>query len=89
MSNSPNLAEILAHLGDGVTVFDKERQVVFANDKASEILGSTDERFYWLTTAAFRDRVPRRFEHFHVAMNRWFEHQTYPNADGGMTIRCD
>ena len=80
MSNSPNLAEILAHIGDGVTVFDKERQVTFANDKASEILGSTDERFYSQTTGAFRDRVPRRFEHFHAAMNRWFEHQTYPNG---------
>jgi PAS domain S-box-containing protein len=86
MSNTPNLAEILAHLGDGVTVFDKHRQVSFANDKASEILGSTDERFYSLTTSAFRDRIPRRFEHFHAAMNRWFEHQTYPNADGGMTV---
>jgi len=86
MSNNPNLAEILAHLGDGVTVFDKERQVAFANDKASEILSKTDERFYSLSTGAFRDRIPRRFEHFHVALNRWFEHQTYPNADGGMTV---
>src|SRR5262245_56464246 len=86
MSNSTNLAEILAHLGDGVTVFDKERQVAFANDKACEILGKTDERFYSLTTGAFRDRIPRRFEHFHAALNRWFEHQTYPNADGGMTV---
>jgi len=86
MSNSTNLAEILAHLGDGVTVFDNERQIAFANDKASEILSHTDERFYSLTTGAFRDRIPRRFEHFHAAMNRWFEHQTYPNADGGMTI---
>jgi PAS domain S-box-containing protein len=86
MSSSTNLAEILAHLGDGVTVFDNERQVAFANDKASEILEGTDERFYSLTTGAFRDRIPRRFEHFHTALNRWFEHQTYPNADGGMTI---
>ena len=86
MSNNPNLAEVLAHLGDGVTVFDKECQVAFANDKASEILSKTDERFYSLSTGAFRDRIPRRFEHFHVALNRWFEHQTYPNADGGMTV---
>jgi len=86
MSSSTNLAEILAHLGDGVTVFDNERQVAFANEKASEILEGTDERFYSLTTGAFRDRIPRRFEHFHTALNRWFEHQTYPNADGGMTI---
>jgi PAS domain S-box-containing protein len=86
MSNGPNLAKILAHLGDGVTVFDQDRHVVFANDKASEILSSTDERFYALTTGAFRDRVPRRFEHFHASLNQWFEHQTYPNADGGMTI---
>jgi len=86
MSNAPNLAEILAHLGDGVTVFDKERQVAFANDKASEILGATDERFSALTTGAFHDRIARRFEHFHSALNRWFEHQTYPNADGGMTV---
>jgi PAS domain S-box-containing protein len=86
MSNSTNLAEILAHLGDGVTVFDNERQIAFANDKASEILSHTDERFYSLATGAFRDRIPRRFEHFHAALNRWFEHQTYPNADGGMTV---
>src|SRR5437016_4931857 len=86
MSNSSNLAEILAHLGDGVTVFDNERQVAFANDKALEILAAIDDRFYSLTTGAFRDRIPRRFEHFHVALNRWFEHQTYPNADGGMTV---
>src|SRR5262245_45187777 len=84
--NSPNLAEILAHLGDGVTVFDKESQIAFANDKASEILSAPDERFTSLTTGAFRDRIPRRFEHFHSTLNRWFEHQTYPNADGGMTV---
>ena len=58
MSTTPNLAEILAHLGDGVTVFDKEWQVAFANDKASEILAATDERFTSLTTGAFRDRIP-------------------------------
>ena len=86
MSNNPNLAEILAHLGDGVTVFDKERQVAFANDKASEILSKTDERFYSLSTGALGDRIPRRIEHFHVDLNRWFKHQTYPNADGGMTV---
>ena len=86
MATTPNLAEILAHLGDGVTVFDNERQVAFANDKACEILGATDERFSSLTAGAFSDRIPRRFEHFHLPLNRWFEHQTYPNADGGMTI---
>src|SRR5947199_2791698 len=43
---------------------------------------------------AFHDRIDRvlnnpapvRFEHLHVSMKRWFDHQTYPNADGGLTL---
>jgi PAS domain S-box-containing protein len=27
-----------------------------------------------------------RFEHFHAPLNRWFEHHTFPNADGGLTV---
>jgi PAS domain S-box-containing protein len=31
-----------------------------------------------------------RFEHFHASLSRWFEHHTYPNPDGGLTlISCD
>jgi PAS domain S-box-containing protein len=86
MSTTANLAEILAHLGDGLTVFDRDRQVIFANDKATEILGSADELFHAESASALDDRVPRRFECFHIALNRWFEHQTYPNGDGGMTV---
>lgn len=86
MPTTPNLAEILAHLGDGLTVFDTDRQVIFANHKASEILGGGDEAFDNHITAALHGRSPRRFEYFHRKLNRWFEHQTYPNADGGMTV---
>ena len=86
MPTTPNLSEILAHLGDGLIVFDKDRQITFANDKASEILGSGGEAFDTQISRALGDCIPRRFECLHAALNRWFEHQTYPNADGGMTV---
>src|SRR4051812_14915822 len=86
MLTTPNLVEILAHLGDGLSVFDKDRLVLFANDKASEILGTADGPFNDSIASALNTGAPCRFEYFHVELNRWFEHQTYPNVDGGMTV---
>ena len=46
---SPNLADILAKISDGLCVLDQNGQVTFANDKASEILQTAD--------SAFQDRL--------------------------------
>jgi len=86
MPSTPNLAEILAKIDDGLCLFDKERQVTFANEKAAEILNASDAAFQDEISRALTERAVLRFEHFHRTLNRWFEHQTYPNQDGGITI---
>jgi PAS domain S-box-containing protein len=86
MSSSPNLAEILAKIGDGLCVLDKNRHVSFINEKASRILDTADEALQNQIWRSMDDHSPLRFEHFHQGLNRWFEHQTYPNEDGGITL---
>jgi hypothetical protein len=80
------LAEILEKIGDGLCLLDKDRQVMFANEKAVEILKASDGAFEDEIGRAVIERAILRFEHFHRTLNRWFEHQTYPNEDGGITI---
>ncbi len=82
---SPNLADILAKISDGLCIFDETGQVTFANDKASEILQTADPAFQNQIKQALRDGITTRFQSFHESMKRWFEHQTYPNSDGGLT----
>src|SRR5438132_7729134 len=84
--SSPNLADILSKISDGLCVFDKNRQVTFVNDKASQILATADAAFHDRIAQTLTDGVPVRFEHFHESMKRWFEHQTHPNPDGGVTL---
>jgi len=82
----PNLADILSKINDGICILDKDRQVTFANDKASRILETADHLFHDRIAQALKDQTPVCFEYLHVSMKRWFEHQTYPNADGGLTV---
>src|SRR4029079_9453090 len=86
MSSSPSLAEILSKISDGVCVFDNNNQVSFVNEKASQILQGADPGFNEQVAQAAKDKIARRLERFHESLNRWFEHQTYPNADGGLTV---
>src|SRR5439155_23893245 len=81
-----NLADILSKINDGIFILDKGRQVTFANDKASRILETADHLFHDRIAQALKDQTPVRFEYLHVSMKCWFEHQTYPNADGGLTV---
>ncbi len=83
---SPNLADILAKISDGLFVFDSRGQVTFANEKASHILKTVDQAFHERVSQSLRDQVMTRFESFDTSLKRWFEHQTYPNADGGLTV---
>ena len=90
MSSSPDLAEILSKINDGICVLSGDRQVSFVNERASEILNAADEVFHRKITDALNEQSARRFEHFHASLNRWFEHHTYPNPDGGLTLlSCD
>jgi PAS domain S-box-containing protein len=86
MSSSPNLAEILSKIHDGICVLGSDEQVTFVNEKATHILQTADDDFRGKITKAARDRAATRFEHFHASMNQWFEHQAYPNVDGGLTL---
>jgi signal transduction histidine kinase len=86
MSRNANLAEILARIADGLCVFDEAGQLTFANEKASQLLAEADDVFHGRISRLRKERTSSRFEHFHLKNNRWFEHQTHPNADGGMTI---
>jgi PAS domain S-box-containing protein len=86
MPSPPNLTEILAKINDGVCVLSKEGEVSFVNEKASEIVETADLEFQIKLAAAVKDQGALRFEHFHSKLNRWFEHQTYGNADGGLTL---
>jgi len=82
----PNLADILGKINDGICILDNDRQVTFANDKAARILETADQVFQSRIAQALKDQAPVRFEHLHVSMKRWFEHQTYPSSDGGLTL---
>lgn len=86
MSVAPNLAEIFAKIGDGLCILDKDRHIIFVNEKASQILNTAESAFDKEISGALTERTARRFEYFHPALNRWFEHQTYPNEDGGITL---
>jgi len=90
MSSPINLAEILSKINDGICVLDKDRQISFINEKASQIFDAADELFHFNIRVAMKERSVTRFQHFHASLNRWFEHRGYPNADGGLTlISCD
>jgi len=86
MSALPNLAEILGKIGDGICVLTGDREVSFANESASRILEAAGVDFHHKIALALKERAARRFEHFHPSMKRWFEHQTHPNLDGGLTL---
>jgi PAS domain S-box-containing protein len=83
---SPNLADILAKISDSLYVLDSTGQVIFANDKASKILAAVEPEFHDRISQALREGVVARFESFHDSLKRWFEHQTHPNSDGGLTV---
>ena len=82
----PNLADILSKISEGVCVLDKSRHLTFANETASQIMETDDQAFHDRIAQVLNNPAPVRFEHLHVSMKRWFEHQTYPNADGGLTL---
>ena len=86
MSSSPDLAEILGKINDGICVLSRDQQVSFVNEKAAAILNAADSTFYKKIAEAVAERLTLRFEHFHAPLNRWFEHHTFPNADGGLTV---
>ena len=81
MSREANLAEILARIADGLCVFDEAGRLRFANEKASRLLAEADEVFHARISRLREERSSSRFEHFHSENNRWFEHQTHPDAD--------
>src|SRR5215510_2916792 len=86
MSSSPDLAEILGKINDGICVLSRDQRVSFVNEKAAEILNAVDQTFYKKIAEAVEERLTLRFEHFHAPLNRWYEHRTFPNADGGLTL---
>lgn len=86
MSSSPNLAEVLGKISDGVCVLGSDGAVAFVNERAAELLEAPDEEFQEKIRSALGDASMRRFEHFHAAINRRFEHQSYPGSNGGLTI---
>src|ERR1051326_2441480 len=82
----PNLADILAKITDGLYVLDATGQVIFANEKASQILAAAEPEFHDRIARALPEGIISRFESFHHSLKRWFEHQTSPNPDGGLTV---
>ena len=90
MFSPPNLAEVLGKINDGICVLTADSQVSFRNEKASQIFAAPDEVFRGKIAKALQERSISRFEYFHTSLNRWFEHHTYPNTDGGLTVvSCD
>src|SRR5262245_61266839 len=84
--SSPDLAEILDKINDGICVLSRDQKVSFVKEKAAEILNAADQTFFKKIAEAVEERSTLRFEHFHAPLNRWFEHHTFPNADGGLTV---
>jgi PAS domain S-box-containing protein len=81
-----NLAEVLGKINDGICVFDEQGNAAFVNERAAQLLDEMDEEYRQKIKAGFIDQSSRRFEHFHAGLNRWFEHQTYPNPDGSFIL---
>jgi PAS domain S-box-containing protein len=86
MFSPSNLAEVLGKINDGICVFNEQGDAAFVNEKAAQLLDEMDEEFRQKLKAGFIDQSSRRFEHFHAGLNRWFEHQTYPNPDGSFIL---
>jgi PAS domain S-box-containing protein len=86
MLSPANLAEILGKINDGICVFASNGEVEYVNDKAFQLLKAGEEEFHQKLKAVFDARVARRFEQFHASINRWFEHQTYPDGTGRLTL---
>jgi PAS domain S-box-containing protein len=86
MTSPNNLAEILGKINDGICIWSADQQVSFVNERASQILKADDELFQRKIETAMKEGSQTRFEYFHAGVNRWFEHHTYPNADGGLTL---
>jgi PAS domain S-box-containing protein len=84
--SSPNLADILGRINDGVCVFGPDEQISFMNERAAKIVGGADEDFHDKIRESMKEAAARHFEHFHAGLNRFFEHHTYPNTDGGLTL---
>src|SRR5207247_10602406 len=82
----PNLADVLKKISEGVCVLDKDCHVTFANETASEIMETDDQAFHDRIAQVLNNPAPVRFEHLHVSIKGWFEHQTYANADGCLTL---
>src|SRR5213076_1637612 len=82
----PNLAGILSKISEGVCVLDKSRHLTFAIETASQIMETDDQAVHDRIAQVLINPAPVRFEYQHVSMKRWFEDQTYPNADGGFTL---
>src|SRR5215467_3518110 len=86
MSSSLKLADALSKVHDGICVFGSDFRPTFANEKASQLLETADDEFQAKIRLAFADGCGRRFEHFHIGLDRWFEHQSYLHPDGRLTI---
>src|SRR3954471_15175576 len=86
MFSPANLAEVLSKVNDGICVFNEAGEVASVNERASQLLDPVDDEFRHKIKAGFFDQAARRFEHLHGSLNRWFEHQTYPNADGSFIL---
>jgi PAS domain S-box-containing protein len=86
MFSPSNLAEVLGKINDGICVFNELGDAVFVNERAAQLLDGMDEEFRQKIKTGFIDQSARRFEHFQAGLNRWFEHQTYPNSDGSFVL---
>src|SRR5215471_16243864 len=77
---------------DGRFAFITPKASELLGRPSSEILGKTfidafpeqrDSDLFRHIETSLRERLPARFEHFHPALKRWYEQQTYINPNGG------
>ena len=79
----PNLADILSKINDGICILDKDRQVTFANDKASRILETADHLFHDRIAQALKDQTAtnRGLWWFRALRERIYCEERRPSSD--------
>src|SRR5437762_3260679 len=80
---------------DGCFVFATPKAGEVLGRHAADLIGLTlaeacpelkDSDLHRQVERSLRDRAPRCFEYFQPVLNRWFEHQTFIQSGGGISV---
>src|SRR5262245_54516656 len=85
-ARSVHASRLLAGIGEGLLLLDRNAGLVFSNDEGARILSSASQRLQEQLRSAARESVKGSLEHFHQGLNRWFEFEFFPYQEGGIAV---